>query len=178
MKGNGMPRKYKPPTGVEPRTDLWTPQEDQILIDAGGKLTIAQLNELLPARRADAVYKRCRRLGVEWFTKTPVHVRREGTWTPAEIKVLRDARGTLTVYELYLLLPKRNKPSIRNKLEMLGLTFRKTQRRPTDQPSPRPVAYKPPTDTRRCLTCGVTFQSWGPGNRLCPNHRHGDGTVW
>jgi hypothetical protein len=169
-----MPRK------PNPRTDLWTPAEDKILTDAGGKLTLAQLQELLPNRRQDSLYKRCVRMGVEWKRRPTTRRDPEGGWSPDEIKVLRDARGALSIYELYLLLPKRSKPAIRNKLEALSIRWRKTQRRPEDQPKPRPKVetYKPPTDTRRCLTCGATFQSWGPGNRLCNAHRQGDGTVW
>ena len=171
-----MPRKRSLPPN--PRTDLWTPEEDQILTGANGMLTLAQLQELLPNRRQDSIYKRCVRMGVEWNRRPTTRRDPEGGWSPAEIKVLRDARGTLSIYELYLLLPKRSKPAIRNKLEALSIRWRKTQRKPGDQPRPKALPYKAPTDTRRCLTCGVAFQSWGPGNRLCQNHRHGDGTVW
>ena len=171
-----MPRKRSLPPS--PRTDLWTPAEDQILADADGKLTLAQLQELLPTRRQDSIYKRLVRMGIEWSRRPTTRRDPEGGWSPAEIKVLRDARGTLSIYELYLLLPKRSKPAIRNKLEALSIRWRKTQRKPGDQPSPKPMPYKAPTDTRKCLTCGAAFQSWGAGNRLCQNHRHGDGTVW
>jgi hypothetical protein len=169
-----MPSKRKP----NPRTDLWTPEQDKILADADGKLTLAQLQELLPTRRQDSIYKRLIRMGFDWNRRPTARRDPEGGWSPAEIKVLRDARGTLSIYELYLLLPKRSKPAIRNKLESLSIRWRKSARKPGDQPSPKPLPYRPPTDTRRCLTCGVAFQSWGAGNRLCQNHRQGDGTVW
>ena len=29
-----------------------------------------------------------------------------------------------------------------------------------------------PWTTRQCLTCRKEFESWGPGNRLCPTHRN------
>lgn len=34
---------------------------------------------------------------------------------------------------------------------------------------------RPKTATRDCMTCGRPFASAGPGNRLCPEHRVGNG---
>lgn len=172
-----MPRK---PYVPRPRTDLWTPEEDQILMDAKGALTIQELTALLPRRDNDGVRKRCERLGYEWKRRYSSQTARDGMWSDAEVKILQDAQGLMSIYELFLLLPQRTKASIRNKLEFMGLGFRATWERHPSYKVKQTIRspYRPPTTTRNCLTCGTKFESWGAGNRLCQAHKHGDGTQY
>jgi len=172
-----MPRK---PYIPRPRIDLWTPEEDQVLMDAQGKLTIQELAALLPRRDNDGVRKRCERLGFDWKRRASSPTEREGMWSEAEIRILQDAKGLLSIYELFLLLPQRTKASIRNKLTLLGLGFRATWERHPSYKVKQTIRspYKPPTTTRKCLTCGTQFESWGPGNRLCQAHKYGDGAQY
>ena len=51
----------------------------------------------------------------------------------------------------------------------------KSRSKPGRQPIPDTTYYPPlepvPTEPRECMTCGVTFASEGPHNRLCNRHR-------
>lgn len=175
-----MPRKR--PDGVQPRTDQWTQAETQTLLDAQARLTIAQLMDLLPGRSHTAISKRCTRMGIAWLKRAaPIDTSiRTDQWTPEETQILWDANGTLSIYELSRVLPRRTQAAIRHQVAVLNIPFKKTfVRHPSyKQKAPTPSPYKVLTDTRRCLTCGAKFESWGAGNRLCQTHRHGDGTPW
>lgn len=166
----------------KPRITQWTPAETQILLDADGGLSIRQLMARLPGRSHTAISKRCKRMGLGWLKRAAPSdtTIRTDQWTDEETQILMDAQGAMSIFDLSLLLPRRTQAAIRHQIAVLGINYKKTfVRHPSyKQKPPTPSPYKPPTYTRKCMTCGAEFESWGPGNRLCQNHKHGDGTPW
>lgn len=117
-------------------------------------------------------------------------------WTEEEDKVLRRAaRENLSADTVLDLLTDRSPGAVRARLMVLNLPGGHKYRR-LDRLSQSPEArmkrvlreraytikyqkeqYSHTTKytERKCLKCGKEFMSWGPGNRLCPDHRHADG---
>lgn len=114
--------------------------------------------------------------------------KRLGLWKPEEEQLLRDlwerrADGS----EVVASFPGRTPNGIRHKAYSLKMFFKNMRaqagkkvyvsflnargRIEDDEPM---INDKPAM--RKCMTCGVMFKSAGPQNRLCHQHKWGDGT--
>lgn len=114
--------------------------------------------------------------------------KRLGLWKPEEEQLLRElwerrADGS----EVVASFPGRTPNGIRHKAYSLKMFFKNMRaqagkkvyvsflnargRIEDDEPM---VNDKPAM--RKCMTCGVMFSSAGPQNRLCQQHKWGDGT--
>ena len=114
-----------------------------------------------------------------------------GKWTKEEDTILRDGLASDASGEAVMaLLPGRSASGARKRAMQKGWPgHQKLRRLDRLSASPeaalrraqrdleyqrehfsQPIQYKP----RTCLKCRKTFMSWGPGNRLCVDHRQAD----
>lgn len=114
-----------------------------------------------------------------------------GKWTAGEDDILRAGlTGAKTGEEIMAALPGRTACAARKRANVLKLPntgrlrridrasmspdalLRRAQKDLEYQRATyaQPIQYKP----RTCLYCRRSFLSWGPGNRLCADHRHAD----
>jgi hypothetical protein len=105
-------------------------------------------------------------------------------WTAEEDLILRT--GIMMGMKLVAIghkLPGRSRDAIRGRKKALGLVqktgpkVKKVLAQVPEEPVKRPrfVNYDERNADwakRTCLFCGVTFDSWGVGNRLCHYHRN------
>jgi len=117
-------------------------------------------------------------------------------WTPSEDAMLRDASAQGWSVEKTLdLLPGRSVGAIVRRMDNLDIPgttkFRRIERlsmspeaklRRAQYDKEKSAAYHKAAYSqpeaqykeRHCLKCRKRFMSWGPGNRLCVEHRHAD----
>lgn len=160
---------------------LWTEAEDQILRDGiEQRKTAFQIADSLPGRSREGVRHRKFMLGL---VRKPLPMS-ELKWSAEEDAIL--TQGSVEKWppkKLIEMLPKRLPGAIyyraRN-LKLSPLTIKYQDKRTGTTKLERAQQGRPKQwdeamadwAERTCLTCGITFVSWGKGNRMCINHRN------
>jgi hypothetical protein len=109
---------------LEKERVLWTPEEDQIIIDNFGKLTYTEMMKLLPNRSRVSICKRQKRLEQRLFNDKKAYYGYD-FWTEEEEAFIKDHYYVMELKDIASYL-KRTEVSIRHRAkENLGLDFDK-----------------------------------------------------
>ena len=159
----------------------WTEDEDKILRDGiNARKRFVDIMDDLPGRTKEGLRHRKIALGMLERSKPLTDLK----WETADDAVMR--RGAEEKWDqatFLAALPHRSKNAIYYRAQHLKLgpisvkyqEVRDAQILRERQRLNRPKQWDElmaDWAERTCLTCGVTFMSWGKGNRMCADHRN------
>lgn len=112
---------------------LWTKEEDLLLIESFKTMTAREIQEsILPNRNIKSIYKRLENLGM--YNRKLSERKKRKEWAPEEIDILNKYFNSEDIESILVYLPCRDKKSILQKAESLGIYER--QKRDTSSSKP------------------------------------------